>query len=174
MTHNREIFPGAQLPQVVGGTQTMEDKELLTRLRRAVKLYKDEGVRARDPYAYKSLGHHILSYIKELKRRGFTIVEHGETFIVHAPNTVELVKGDRVEIVDEQQMKARVYWRVSDAVHIAEKKGHKRRRAELTGALLWLVREWHIVEISRQNRTVKFNNTNTKEVHGSDQQNEST
>lgn len=172
MTFKREVFPGSGLPENPDApslSPNLTEQELLTRLRRAVKLYKDPGVVERDVAAKRALGYHILFYLKELRSRGYTISENGDSFIIHAPNTVELRKGDRVEIVDEPQMKRRVYWALSDAFHLAEKRGDKKRRAELFGAIAYLYRTWNIKAVSRQKRTIDF-----KEAHESDQQTEST
>lgn len=156
MTYKREVFPGAGLPKVVGGYQTMSDQELLSRLHRAVNIYKDEAAMARDPMTKKAIGHHILTYVKELRDRGFVVTQYADSFVIHQRDTVELVKGKRVEIVGEFDMKRRVYWAVSDEMHNAEKRGDRLRRTELFRALCALYTEWKIKAVSRSERKLAF------------------
>lgn len=157
MTYRREIFPGAgEEPPKGVGMLMLSDQELLTRLRRAAKLYVDPAVRARDPYAIKGIGQHILSYIKELRNRGFEITNNGDTFIVHQKNQAEIVRGSSVELVTEWMMKRRVYWAISDEMHRVEALGNKRRRADLFGALALLYKHWKIKAVSRRERKIAF------------------
>lgn len=154
MTFRREIFPGVDpIPEGGIGMIGLSDQELLTRLRRAAQLYADPAVRARDPYAIKGIGQHILSYVKELRARGFEITNHGSTFVVHQRDQVEVRDG---ELVDEWSMKRRVYWALSDAVAYAERTGAKHRRAELVAACVWLFAQWKIVGVSRVERKIAF------------------
>lgn len=157
MTYRREIFPGAgEEPPKGVGMLMLSDQELLTRLRRAAKLYVDPAVRERDPYAIKGIGQHILSYIKELRARGFEITNNGDTFIVHQKNQVEIHKGEHVELVDEWAMKRRVYWRISDEMHRVESIGWKARRVQLFAALAFLYKHWKIKAVSRRERKLAF------------------
>lgn len=156
MTYRREIFPGITPLEEGVNMLMLSDQELLTRLRRAAKLYVDPAVRERDPYAIKGIGQHILSYIKELRARGFEITNNGDTFIVHQKNQVELRHGERVELVDEWAMKRRVYWAISDEMHRVEAAGNKRRRADLFGALALLYKHWKIKAVSRRERKIAF------------------
>lgn len=134
----------------------LSDQELLTRLRRAATLYVDPSLRARDPYAIKSLGQHILELVGELRRRGFEITNQGSTFIAHQRDQVELIRGSRIELVDEWAMKRRVYWAISDAMHVAEKAGHCTRHVELFRALAWLYKQWKVCSVSRMSRQLHF------------------
>lgn len=158
MTYRKEIFPGAgpDPPAEGTGMMMMSDQELLTRLRRAAKLYVDPAVRARDPYAIKGIGQHILSYVRELRARGFEVTNQGDTFLIHQKSQVELRRGEHIELVDEATMKRRIYWRVSDAMHAAEAIGHSRRYRELSAAAELLRSHWHIIGISRQKRKLLF------------------
>lgn len=153
MTYNREIFPGVIHLVEGSNMEKLPDQELLTRLRRAALLYVDLGLRERDPYAIKSIGHHIMAYVKELRRRGFTVTNHGSSFIVHQRNQVELRPG---ELVDEWSMKRRVYWALSDAAEYAKKQGNRRRYAELVGAIVYIYKAWQIKAVSRENRKIAF------------------
>lgn len=155
-TYRREVFPGSGLPYVVGGLDTMTDQELLSRLHRAVNLYNDEQAMARDPYAKKGIGHHILSYVNELKRRGFVITQHEGCFLVHPKEEVEIIHGERVELVDEWAMKRRVYWALSDEMYITTKRGDKKRGVELNRALFWLYKQWKVKGVSRIERKLAF------------------
>lgn len=159
MTVKREVFPGSGLPEnpeAPSLSPVLTEQDLLTRLRRAVTLYKDPGVVERDVAAKRALGQHILFYLKELRSRGYTVTEGAGSFVIHSPDTVELHKGGRIEIVDEFQMKRRIYWALSDAFYLAEKRGDKRRRAELFAAGEYLRRLWNIKAVSRQERTIQF------------------
>jgi len=164
MTVKRELFPGSNLEVIEGGMDRYSDGELVSRLRRSVFLYKEESAQPRDPYAKMSLGHHILELLKELRKRGFIITQTGNTFTIHTKDTAEIVKGGRIEVVDEWQMKRRIYWAVSDAMREAEKKGAKQRRMELFRAMAYLYRLWDIKLVSRELRQLVFGDEPGREL----------
>jgi hypothetical protein len=157
MTIKRDLFPGAGLPAIVGGLQTLSEADLLSKLKRAVSLYKDPSLRERDLFAIKGLGEVILSCINELRRRGFEIVENEDTICIHTKATVDILRpGGAIEILDEHQAKCHVYWRLSNFAARMASQGNKRLYNESIAALAFLYKHWHVREVCRLTHQIRF------------------